>query len=246
MRIKAIAVDDEKNALGIVREFCNRIPEIKLIETFTDPLKALQFCKENTDINLLFLDIQMKLLDGLTLASHLSGKDIKIIITTAHQNYAFQGFELNVADYLLKPFSFQRFEKAIEKIKIYFSKSFLSIDSSNTLLLTPASDDFIFIKSDYKTLRVNVSDIQFIEGSRNYVKLHTCNKKIMSLQNLKFLEEQLQPYRFIRIHKSYIISMKYIDSIEKDFVRIGQHELPIGDSFKDSFVEFVRLNYKKY
>ncbi len=246
MRIKAIAIDDEKNALEIVREFCNRLPEIKLIDAFTDPIKALQFCNENTDINLLFLDIRMKLLDGLTLASHLSRKDIKIIITTAHQNYAFQGFELNVADYLLKPFSFQRFERAIEKIKIYFSNSTQDVEYSSTPLLTPFSDDFIFIKSDYKTLRVNISEIQFIEGSGNYVKLYTSNKKIMSLQNLKFLEKQLQPYRFIRIHKSYIISVKYIDSIEKNFVRLGQHKLPIGDSFRDSFIEFIRFNYNQY
>ncbi|MEY3436843.1 MAG: hypothetical protein RL335_1299, partial [Bacteroidota bacterium] len=117
---------------------------------------------------------------------------------------------------------------------------------SSTPLLTPFSDDFIFIKSDYKTLRVNISEIQFIEGSRNYVKLYTSNKKIMSLQNLKFLEKQLQPYRFIRIHKSYIISVKYIDSIEKNFVRLGQHKLPIGDSFRDSFIEFIRFNYNQY
>lgn len=246
MIIKAIAIDDEINALGILREFCQRIPEVKLIKTFTDPIKALQFCNENTDFNLIFLDIQMKELDGLTLASALSCKDKKIIISTAYQDYAIQGFELNVADYLLKPYSFQRFEIAIEKIKSYFSIYLSTIETNRTLLPTSVIDGSIFIKSENKTLRVNVSDIQFIEGLRNYVKIHTCKKIIISLQNLKFLESQLKPYHFIRIHKSYIISTKYIDSIEKDFLRIGQHEIPIGNSFRDTFFEYIRKIFKFY
>jgi two-component system LytT family response regulator len=243
--IKAIAIDDEKNALGIIREFCNRIPDIELTDMFTDPLKALPYISKNPDIELLFLDIQMTKLNGLVLAQHLPDKKTKIILTTAYPDYALQGYEMDVVDYLLKPFSFERFERSVQKARSVLNKPTTAIEK-NTVRLTPGIDDFIFVKTDYKTLKVRLAEVLYIEGSGNYVTLHTSKSKIMALQNLRLFEEQLQPYQFIRIHKSYIISVNFIDAIEKSSVWIGNNELPIGESYKDLFKEFMNLNYKQF
>lgn len=243
--IKAVAIDDEKNALGIIKEFCSRIPDIELTEMFTDPLKALPYISKYPNIELLFLDIQMTKLNGLVLAEQLPEEKTKIILTTAYPDYALQGYEMDVVDYLLKPFSFERFERSVQKARSVLNKSSMAFEK-NTVRLTPGVDDFIFVKTDYKTLKVRLAEVLYIEGSGNYVTLHTSKSKIMALQNLKLFEEQLQPYQFIRIHKSYIISFNYIDAIEKNSVWIGNNELPIGESYKEPLKEFMNLNYKQF
>lgn len=243
--IKAIAIDDEKNALGIIKEFCSRITDIQLCETFSDPVNGLSYLSQHTDIELLFLDIQMTRLNGLMLAQKILNQNTRIIFTTAYPDYALQGYELDILDYLLKPFSFERFERSVQKARSILNKPSISKEL-NQKRLTPASDDFIFVKTDYKTIRVILSEIQYIEGSGNYVKLHTGKTKILVLQNMKIFEEQLLPYQFIRIHKSFIVSLKHIDSIDKNYVRIGGDELPIGESYKDSFKDFMNFNYKQF
>lgn len=243
--IKAIAIDDEKNALGIITEFCGRISDIQLVETFTDPVKALPYIAQHPDVDLLFLDIQMTRLNGLVLAQKLPDENTKIILTTAYPDYALQGYEMDVVDYLLKPFSFQRFERAVQKARSVLNKP-KDTREKYSRRLTPAYDDFIFVKTDYKTLKVKLAEVLYIEGSGNYVTLHTAKSKIMALQNLKLFEEQLQPYQFIRIHKSYIISINYIDSIDKNSVRIANQELPIGESYREPFKEFMSHNYKQF
>jgi two-component system LytT family response regulator len=243
--IKAIAIDDEKNALGIIKEFCYRIPDMELAEVFTDPLKALPYISKHPDIELLFLDIQMTKLNGLVLAQNLPDEKPRIILTTAYPDYALKGYEMDVIDYLLKPFSFERFDRSVQKVRSVLNKP-TSVFEKNMVRLTPGIDDFVFVKTDYKTLKVRLSEILYIEGSGNYVTLHTSKSKIMALQNLKLFEEQLQPYKFIRIHKSYIISVNFIDAIDKSSVWIGNKELPIGDSYKGIFKEFMNFNYKQF
>ena len=243
--IKAIAIDDEKNALGIIKEFCDRIPDMELAEVFTDPLKALPYISKHPDIELLFLDIQMTKLNGLVLAQNLPDEKPRIILTTAYPDYALKGYEMDVIDYLLKPFSFERFDRSVQKVRSVLNKP-TSVFEKNMVRLTPGIDDFVFVKTDYKTLKVRLSEILYIEGSGNYVTLHTSKSKIMALQNLKLFEEQLQPYKFIRIHKSYIISVNFIDAIDKSSVWIGNKELPIGDSYKGIFKEFMNFNYKQF
>jgi DNA-binding LytR/AlgR family response regulator len=244
--INAIAIDDEKNALGIIKEFCSRIPDLHLIETFTDPVKALPFISKHTEIDLVFLDIQMTRLNGLVLAQHLPEEKTKIILTTAYPDYALQGYEMDVVDYLLKPFSFQRFERAIKKAKSILNKQTTAESGKEPTRLSPNNDDFIFIRTDYKTLKVNLADIKYIEGSGNYVTLHTSKSKIMALQNMKTFEDQLLPYQFIRIHKSYIVSINHLDAIEKNWVKIGDKEMPIGESYKESFQQFMNANFKQF
>ncbi len=243
--IKAIAIDDELNALGIIEEFSKRIPDLNLIQTFTDPTKALQFFNDKEeDIDLIFLDIQMSRLNGLTLATRLPN-NCRIIITTAYPDYALQGYEMDVIDYLLKPFSFERFERAVNKTRLL--KNFTPASHTpEQPKLKPSIDDIIFVRADYKTIKVKIIDILFIEGSGNYVTLHTIKEKIMVLQNLKRFEEQLQPYQFIRVHKSFIVSLNHIESIEKGWILIKGKEVPIGDSFRDSFQQFLNNNYKQF
>lgn len=243
--IQAIAVDDELNALGIIEEFSKRIPELNLIETFTDPTGALRYASDKkSKIDLVFLDIQMSRLNGITLAEHLP-EQTRIIITTAYPDYALQGYEMDVIDYLLKPFSFTRFQRAVHKMSLL--KNGRNENTQETIQkLKPAADDFIFVRTDYKTLKVKIADILYIEGSGNYVTLHTRSGKILVLQNMRNFEEQLRPYQFIRVHRSFIISFNQIESIEKGWILINNTEIPIGDSYRDGFQDFLTTNYKQF
>ena len=240
--IQAIAVDDELNALGIIQEFSKKIPDLNLVKTFTDPTKALQYTgDESNKIDLIFLDIQMSRLNGLTLAEHLP-EETRIILTTAYPDYALQGYEMDVIDYLLKPFSFDRFERAVHKMMLLKDRN----EIGDSQKLKPTGDDFIFVRTDYKTLKVKIADILYIEGSGNYVTLHTRKGKILVLQNLKKFEDQLKPYQFMRVHRSFIISFNHIESIEKGWILINNTEIPIGDSYREGFQQFLNQNYKQF
>lgn len=242
--IQAIAVDDELNALGIIEEFSKKIPYLHLIKIFTDPTKALQFAADKTNkIDLIFLDIQMSHLNGLTLAEHLP-EETRIILTTAYPDYALQGYEMDVVDYLLKPFSLERFQRAVHKVLVLQAHD--DNQESISEKLKPSGDDFIFVRTDYKTLKVMINDILYIEGSGNYVTLHTRKGKILVLQNLKKFEEQLKPYQFMRVHRSFIISFQHIESIEKSWILINNVEVPIGDSYRDGFQKFLTQHYKQF
>lgn len=244
--INAIAVDDETNALGIIKEFSQRIPGLELKDTFTDPTKVIQYIKNSkVPIDLAFLDIQMNRLNGLVLAESLPPSCLKIL-TTAYPDYALQGYEMDVVDYLLKPFSFERFERAIQKATILQDTRTQNPAAHHIDKIKPSNVDFIFVRTDYKTMRVMINDICYIEGSGNYVTLHTTKGKIMVLQNLKKFEEQLSPYQFVRVHKSFIISLNHIDSIEKGWIRISNQEIPIGESFRESFLQFLNNNYHQF
>lgn len=241
----AIAIDDELNALGIIEEFCKRIDDIDLLQTFTDPTKALQFTTETkTGIDLVFLDIQMSRLNGLALASHLPPGS-HIILTTAYPDYALQGYEMDIVDYLLKPFSFERFERAVKKVRLLMQGEGDQKEKAHAKI-QPSGSDFIFVRTDYKTMRVQINEILYIEGSGNYVTLHTTKGKIMVLQNLKKFEEQLHPYHFVRVHKSFIVSLKHIESIEKGWILIAKEEVPIGESYKEAFQQFLNENYRQF
>lgn len=244
--IRSIAVDDEPNALGVIMEFVRRLPDLDLVQTFTDPMKAQAWIgSARAPLELAFLDIQMSRLNGLSLAQHLP-PSTRIILTTAYPDFALQGYELGVIDYLLKPFSFERFERAVQKARSFFPKTTGTADANATGRLLPGTDDFIFVRMDYKTLKVKLSEIRYIEGSGNYVTLHTQKKKVMVLQNLKEFEEYLLPYQFIRIHKSYIVSWQHIDTIERGWVGIGPDQVPVGDSYKETFNRFLNENYRQF
>ena len=243
--INAIAIDDERNALGIIEEYVKCTPDITLLECFTDPLKALPMLDSHAEIDLVFLDIQMQKFNGLALAKRLP-KKCKIILTTAYHEYAFEGFEMDVVDYLLKPYSLERFHRAIEKARALLQYQLPEGEKPEPPLnLKPAEADVIFVKTDFKNLRIKIDDIVLIEGTGNYVTIYTTETKMLTLQKMKVFEEHLKSYQFARIHKSYIISLQHITAVHKSSVVVGGRELPIGDSYKDLFLQRFQASYKQ-
>ncbi|WP_028980566.1 LytR/AlgR family response regulator transcription factor [Sporocytophaga myxococcoides] len=230
--IRCIAIDDEPLALDIIENYISKLPELQLEGRYTNPLEALEVLNKNT-IDLLFLDIQMSELSGIQLLKALPNPPI-VIFTTAYQKYALEGYELNVADYLLKPIPFERFLKAVNKVK-----DLLSLQKS-TAEQNPLKD-FIFVKSDYQMVKINLDDIIYIEGLKDYVKIFAGAKPIFAHQNMKSIESKLTN-DFLRIHKSYIISLKKIEAVQKNMVKIAGIELPVGEIYKEQLFKIINEN----
>ncbi|MEM7107483.1 MAG: LytTR family DNA-binding domain-containing protein [Bacteroidota bacterium] len=230
--MKCIAVDDEPLALKVIADYVQNVPFLELIDTFENPFEALQVINNET-IDIAFIDINMPGLTGIQLVKSLK-KVPNLIFTTAYSEYAIEGFELDATDYLLKPFGFDRFLRAVNKI--------------NQTLPTPAtfeepSQNALFVQSEHRMVRLNTEDIYYIEGFKEYVKIHTDEKHpLLTLRSLKSLEVQLKPNRFIRIHKSYLISMDKIQEIRNGKVKVREKYLPIGDSYKKRFNALILGN----
>lgn len=231
MTLRCAVIDDEYLARQYISDYIQKIPFLELKGDFNSPLKAIDLIKSGK-IDLIFLDIQMPEITGLDFLKTLDKKPY-VIITTAYKQYALEGYELSVTDYLLKPFSFERFLKAVNKVLELKEKALgtgtqLSDDQPETTL----HDDYIVIRADRKHYKVNYEDLIYIEGQKAYVTFHTSTKRITALASLKDLAEKLPEKRFIRIHKSYIVSVKKIDSLEGNQIEIGDKRLPIGKSYK--------------
>lgn len=192
---------------------------------FSNPLEALAFLQEEP-ADLVLLDIQMPELNGLQL-KQLLGDRCKVIFTTAYPQYALEGYELDVVDYLLKPISRERFLRAVTKAR------------ERMLSAPPEMPPFLMVKADGWMQKVNLSDLLFVESLKEYIALHTTTGKIMTLQSIRRLEEVLPPEQFIRVHKSFIIATSRMDGIERNRIRIGQHYIPIGEHYKSAFMELV-------
>ena len=237
MTIICIAIDDEPLALELLQDYIQKVPFLNLVRCFDDPLEALSYMRENT-IDLIFLDIQMDGISGIQFVQLLKNKP-QIIFITAYDKYAVQGYELDIVDYLLKPISLDRFIKAVEK-------AYERLQSCNGSCLIPHSDnhgikeDFFFVKTEFKHTKVNFDEVQYIEGMGDYQCIFTDKGKIMTLQTFRKFEEILPLERFVRIHKSYIIPFGRISTIEKNKVKIGEREIPIGDSYKLNFLDVLR------
>jgi DNA-binding LytR/AlgR family response regulator len=231
--IRCVVIDDEPYARQLLTEFIAKVPDLKLEGAFSSALSALSvLSKRNIDV--LFLDIQMPDLSGIDFLKTLDKKPM-VVFTTAFAEYALEGFELDVADYLLKPFDFGRFLKAVNKLtqRIESPPTQSSSDQST------ARKDFIFVKDGTKLVKVNLKEIIFIKGTREYVTIVTSDSKIMSLQAMKALEEEL-PDNFIRVHNSFIVNINSIDSIAKNEIEIGNEIIPVGITYKKSFFEKIR------
>lgn len=231
MKINCIAIDDEPPARALIKSFISKVPYLNLLNTFKDGLSGIEFIKNN-DVDLIFLDIEMGGLSGIQLLKSLN-KIPKVIITTAYRNYATDAFDLDVTDYLLKPLSFERFLKAIDKV--YNNLCFENKMQNKTSY----QKDFIFVKADYKMHRVDFKDIIYIEGLYEYLVIATKSSKITTLQSFKNIEKLLPRMDFARVHKSYIVALDKIDTIEKQSVIIGNKKIPIGDKYKKSFMELI-------
>jgi len=234
MEIKAIIIDDEPLARNVIREKKKKIPSLNIVGECEDAICAHQLLQNNM-VDLLFLDINMPKLTGIEFMKTLKNPPL-VIFTTAYSEYAMDGFELNVTDYLKKPFSFERFCKA------YFRAEELLLlkQSANKSEHTEKSNDFLFIKSDKKTIKVNISELYYIEGLGDYIKLYFSDKKLVTNLSMKKIENLLPSGQFYRIHKSFIISLDKIESIEGNMVKINNTKLPVGNSFRQDFMLHIK------
>jgi DNA-binding LytR/AlgR family response regulator len=236
MKIKCIVVDDEPLALDLVCNFVKKTGFLILIEKFDSALDALSFINDNP-VDLMFLDIQMSDLTGMELARVLEGRkdrqSPKIIFTTAYNQFAIEGYKVDALDYLLKPFGYEEFLNASQKALRYFEKQ---NDRKQSV-----KDDFIFLKVEYQLVKVMLRDIVLVEGYKDYVKVHLLDKNapLLSLTTLKSMEELLPEGQFMRVHRSYIISLEHIKSISKSTVNMGIMNISVSDGYKDNFMEFV-------
>lgn len=234
MKIRCLIVEDEPLARNLLVDYVKKVSHLELVEACATPLHALEVLRTN-QIDLMFLDIQMPEITGITLLKTLQYKPL-VILTTAYSEYALEGYDLDVVDYLLKPITFDRFLKSVERAG-------QRMRSPATTPPSPSeTNSFVFIKDGTKLIKINYDDILFVEGLKDYVTIVTKTQKIVSLQRLKALEAQLPADRFIRIHHSYIISIKAVDAIHKGEVQIGTHLIPISDSYRKAFREFVEKN----
>ncbi len=231
MIIDCIIIEDEPLAMERTKGYVHKIPYLNLIGEFNNGLDALAFLKSN-QVDLILLDIEMDDLTGIELLKTLENPP-KVIITTAYENYALQGYELNIADYLLKPFGFERFLKAIEKTANHFHNKAIN------------EKDYLFIKTEYRMEKVSFTDILYIEGMGDYRNIQTPNKKILTLQTFGELEKYLPKDRFIRVHKSYVVSMDKIEFVERNRIKIGDKRIPISDTYKGDFLQQIGFSNRK-
>jgi DNA-binding LytR/AlgR family response regulator len=235
--LNCVIVEDEPLARNLMVEYVRKVPSLNLIEACSSPVTAIEVLRKNP-VELLFLDVQMPELTGISLLKVLQKRPL-VILTTAYSEYALEGYELDVADYLLKPITFERFLRAIDKVTQRLeAKQTPSPDNT----VADAANKFVFVKDGTKLIKVQLSDILYIEGLKDYVSIHTRQQKIVSLQRMKALEEQLPSNEFIRIHNSYIVALKAIEVVHRGEVQVGGALLPIGETFKKSFREFIEKN----
>ena len=241
MNLSCLIVEDEPLARSLLTEYVRKVPYLNLVEACSSPLAAIEVLRKNT-IDVLFLDIQMPEITGITLLKTLQKKPL-VILTTAYSEYAMESYELDVLDYLLKPITFERFLRAVDK-----ANQRLSIPQAGQPEKTApeeAPQPFVFVKDGTKLVKIRFDDILYVEGLKDYVTIHTRQQKIVTLQRLKSLEEQLPSNKFIRIHHSFIVAFDAIDSIHKGEVQVGNAFLPISDSYKTTFKEFIEKNQMK-
>jgi two-component system, LytTR family, response regulator len=230
MVIRCIAVDDEPLAIEKVKSFAEKIPHLEMVATFTNSLNAFDFVRNNS-VQLIFLDIQMDRMTGIEMLEKMIVRP-QVILTTAYSEYAMKGFDLAVTDFLLKPYTFDRFSLAVSKATEYI------LWQQAAPAINPKPVDYIFVKSGYKLVKIFIADILYIEGLRDYQNIVTYSEQVIASHSINELEKLL-PEVLVRCHKSFIVSISAITSIEHDRIRIGNKHIPIGDSYRDEFYKHI-------
>ncbi len=235
--ISVIAIDDEPLALQLVTGYIEKTPGLKLSGEFDNPIDASEYLKDKK-VDLIFVDIQMPDLSGIEF-TRLMEKGPKVIFTTAYEKYALDGYKLEIVDYLLKPFSYEEFLTAVQKVEKLIAleqKASIKVDANN---------EFLFLKSDYKIKRINFNDILYIEGLKDYVKVYTSTqvKPVLSLASLKSLESKLPPEMFMRVHRSFIVNLEKINTIERSRIVFDKIYIPVSDQYKEKFQEYLDKNF---
>jgi DNA-binding LytR/AlgR family response regulator len=226
--MRCIIIDDEPFAIELITFYVQQTPMLNLLGSFSDANHAIGFI-QNHEIDLLFLDIQMPHINGIQLLKSLD-KPPMVIFSTAFNEYAVEGFELEAIDYLLKPFDIKRFQKAVKKADELFSLKKAA---------EPQTEPFIFVKADYQMLKINISSILFIEGWDDYIKIYVSDKPILTLMSLKSIMEQLPHQEFVRVHRSYIVPIKKIESVRNKVIKIASKEIPVGSTYAESLYHLM-------
>jgi len=234
MALKCIIVDDEPLAIEIIESYVAKVEQLELAGTFRNAVAAFTFLQQHS-VDLIFLDIQMPKLSGIEFLRTLKDPP-RVIFTTAFRDYAIEGFELEVVDYLLKPIPFDRFLKAVAKVLHH-----------PTLPPAPAkaealSDDYVYFKVDKKMIKTRMADVLYIESIKDYVKVKTADKEIITQQKIGYLEESLPRHQFLRIHRSFIINLNKIDAYSAAGVEIGKYTIPIGRNYKSDVMNVLTKN----
>jgi DNA-binding LytR/AlgR family response regulator len=232
--IRCIAVDDEPLALEVLESYIQKVPSLQLVQLCGGALEVIQVLSR-TAVDLVFLDIEMPDLSGTQLLRTLKHPPF-VVFTTAYPEYALEGFELDAVDYLLKPIPFDRFLKAVNKVQ----ERLHLLPAAPVAVPPPTEGAFIFVKTEYKMLRVDLEDILYVEGLKDYVLIHTRQKKIITLLSLNKMVEKLPSTHFLRVHRSFIVAVNKMDSIERNRIRVGETEIPVGDLYRDGLAKWVR------
>ena len=248
MILNCIGVDDEKLALDLLADNIRQVPFLRLTQTFRNVHEAMAYLQSNK-VDLVFLDVQMPGLSGITLANNLKGKT-PVILLTAYDTYAVEAYGLDVLDYLLKPVSFNRFLQSCFKAYEWYNRSGLPVNATlaNRTVMdagtyAAGSDPrFLFVHVDYNLVRIELNDILYIEAFKDYVKifLESSARPVVTRMSMKVLEERLGNFHFVRIHKSYIVSLTKITALQKGLVSMGRQELPISEGFRDKLSESIK------
>ncbi len=240
-----VIVEDEPLARQLLEQYIKKVPHLELLSAFSNPLEALDYLRDKS-VDVLFSDIQMPEITGITLLKILQKKPL-VILTTAYSEYALEGYELDVADYLLKPITFDRFLKAVEKVtqRLNVEKAGETVGTEKAIVehnaLAEPAQPFIFVKDGAKLVKIRLNDILYIEGLKDYVSIYTTAKKVVTLQTLKALAALLPSDKFIRVHHSYIVAFDWIDVIHRDQVQVGKAMLPVSDTYRKGFREFIEV-----
>jgi two-component system LytT family response regulator len=237
LTLNCLIVEDEPLARNLMIVYVSKVSYLKLVDAISNPLAALEVLR-NKQIDLLFLDIQMPEITGINLLKTLQRKPL-VILTTAYSEYAIESYELDVVDYLLKPITFDRFLKAVDKAS---QRLAAPVATPVPERAQEGGSPFVFVKDGTKLVKILWDEILYVEGLKDYVTIHTKSQKVVTLQRLKVLETQLPADQFIRVHHSYIIALKAIDAIHKGEVQIGNAFIPISESYKKAFRDLIDKN----
>jgi two-component system LytT family response regulator len=227
LKVNCIIIEDEPLAMERTKSYVLRLPYLNLLSTFEGGLEAISFLKLNK-VDLIFLDIHMDKLSGIQLLEKAKIES-EVILTTAYDEYALKGYELNVTDYLLKPFTFERFTQSVEKVRKNLEKKRLM-----------QTKPFVFVKIEHRFEKIFLNEILYIEGMRDYRRIHTNDRKIMTLQTFKDFEQEIPQNIICRVHKSFMVSLDKITSVERDQIKIKDVTIPISDSYKKEFIELIK------
>lgn len=230
-KFRCIIADDEPLAVRLLESYCRRIDSLEVVGAFTSASKALEAICAG-DVDLAILDIQMPHLTGIELARVATESGTQVIFVTAYRDYAFEGFQVHAADYLLKPVSFEEFSEAIARVASRLSSSVQN---------AAAADDYLTVRSDYRQVRIPVADILYIEGLKDYVKIFVTDRDrpVLTQMSMKATEAQLPADRFMRVHRSYIVALRHIEAFDRSSLTVAATTVPVGDTFRARFLEVM-------